>query len=98
MTRILLFKPSTKPRATLFSRIAVGGDAVPVPLDHLGELLVGLQALPFQLRPPVLEELPRPRLAAVVPQLAEGFLEQVGGVQPFVRAEQELEVLAAPSL
>ena len=27
--------------------LAVGGDAVPVPLDHVGEVLVGLQALPL---------------------------------------------------
>ncbi len=87
-----------EPEGDLVARIAVGGDAVPVPVDHLGELLVGLEALPFQLRPPVLEEFPRPRLAAIVPYLPEGFLQQIGGVEPFVRGEQSLEVLARRAL
>jgi hypothetical protein len=37
-------------------RFAVGGDAIPVSLDHVSEVLVGFQTLPFELRPPVLEE------------------------------------------
>ena len=73
---------------------AVGGNAVPVPLDQGGELFVGFQPLPLQLRAPVLEELPRPGLAVVIPQLGEGLLEQIGGVQPLVGGQQELEVLA----
>ena len=32
----------------LVLRLAVGRDAVPVPVDHHGELLVGLQALPLE--------------------------------------------------
>ena len=44
----------------LVLRLAVGRDAVPVPVDHLGELLVGLQALPFECGAPVLEEATRP--------------------------------------
>lgn len=50
-------------------RLAVGGESVPVPIDHVGELLVGFEALPLQLRTPVLEELPCPGFAAVIPQL-----------------------------
>jgi hypothetical protein len=47
-------------------RPAVGGDAVPVAVDHIGEALVGSEALP-------LEETPRPSFAPVVPELAEGL-------------------------
>ena len=75
--------------------LAVGGDAVPVSLDHVGEVLVGFQALPFQLRPPVLEELPRPSLAVVIPELGEGLLQYVGGVQALVGRQQELEIVRA---
>ena len=49
-------------------------------LDHLGELLVGLEPLPFQAPPPVVEEASRPALALAVPELAKGLLEQVGSV------------------
>ena len=60
-------------------------------LDHLGELLVGLQALPLQARPPVLEEATRPAFGVVVPELTEGFLEQVSPVESAVGREQFLE-------
>src|SRR5208283_1980438 len=67
---------------------------VPVPLDHLGEFLIGRQALPLQARPPVIEEFTRPGFAVVVPELAEGFFQQVGGVQALVGRQQQLQVLA----
>ena len=35
---------------------AIGGDAIPMTLDHLGELLVGLETLPLQAGLPILEE------------------------------------------
>src|SRR5918996_937317 len=94
-TRILLFSPSTKPERDLVLRAAVGRDPLPVPLNHRGELLVGTQALPLERRPPVLEEAARPALAPVVPELAERFLEQVGGVQALVGGEQRFEGPAA---
>ena len=43
---------------------------------------------------PVLEEAPRPGFALVVPELAEGLLEQVGGVEALVRGEEKAERLA----
>lgn len=58
--------------------LTVGSNAIPMPLDHLGEFLMGLQPLPLQARPPVLKEPPCPALALVAPQLPEGLLEQVG--------------------
>src|SRR5262245_39339824 len=64
-------------------------------VDHVGELLVGLQSLPFERRAPVLEEMPGPALVLVAPQLTERLLEQVGGVQPLVGAQQSPQCLAA---
>jgi hypothetical protein len=41
--------------------------------------------------PPVLEEAAGPAFPAVVPELAERFLEEIGRVQPLVGGEQRLE-------
>ena len=71
--------------------LAIRRDSVPVVLDHPGELLVRLEALPSQGRLPSFEESPRPLLPLVVPQLAEHLLEQVGFVQPPVGLEQRLQ-------
>ena len=68
--------------------LAVGGDPSPMTLNHFGELLVGRKRLPFQARPPVLEEAPRPTFGVVVPELAEGFLEPASPVEPVVGREQ----------
>lgn len=70
-------------------RATVGGDPLPVTVDHSSELLEGLKVLPLQGVPPVLEEPPCPPFATVFPELAERFLEQVGDVDPLVRLEQE---------
>src|SRR6266852_2715645 len=75
--------------------VAVGREPVPVPVHHRRELLVGTQALPPQGDAPGLEEATRPGLAAVVPELPERFLEQVGDVEPLVGAEQRRERLTA---
>src|SRR5688500_310057 len=52
---------------------AVRGESAPVTLDHVGEAFVGRETLPLELRAPVVEELPCPGLARVIPQLAEGL-------------------------
>src|SRR5947207_15775259 len=64
-------------------------------IDHGGELLVGLEPLPFERRAPVLEEAPRPTLVLVAPELAKGLLEQIGGVQSLVGSQQCPQRLAA---
>jgi hypothetical protein len=46
----------------LVLRPTLGRDAVPVTVDHLGELLVRFEPLPLEAGPPVLEEAPRPNL------------------------------------
>src|SRR5712691_1668592 len=91
----LVVQPLDEAERELVLRAAVGRDPLPVPLNHRGELLVRRQALPLQRRPPVLEEAARPALPAVVPELAERFLEQVRGVQPLVGGEQGRERPAA---
>src|SRR3984885_2230980 len=60
-------------------------------IDHVGEALVGFEALPFEAGAPIVEEAPCPALAPVIPELAEGLLQDVGGAQPLVGGEQELE-------
>lgn len=75
--------------------LAIGGDAIPMTFDHGRKLLEGLKPLPAQTALPVVEEASRPTFAFVVPELAEGFLEQVGGVEPLVGREQRLECLPA---
>jgi hypothetical protein len=47
--------------------LAIGSDSVLMAIDHLGELLVGTQPLPFESGAPVLEEAPCPALALVAP-------------------------------
>ena len=66
-------------------------------VNHIGELHVGRQTLPLEARAPILEEAPRPALTLIVPELAEGLLEEVGGVQALVGREQGLECFPAIS-
>src|SRR5882724_4532231 len=84
-----------KPERDLVLGLAIGSDSVPMTVDHLSELLVGTQPLPFEGGAPVLEEAPCPALAPVAPELVEGFLEQVSGVQALVGGKQRLQCLAA---
>jgi hypothetical protein len=72
-------------------RLAIGGNAVPVTLDHRGELFIRFEALPTQLRFPVIEKLSRPSLGCVRPKLIELLAQDVRGVQPLVRRQQQFE-------
>ena len=60
-------------------------------LDHLGKLLIRLQALPLQAGLPVLEEAPRPAFRVVIPQLPKRFFQHIRRVQPLVRRQQSLQ-------
>jgi hypothetical protein len=71
---------------------AVGGNPVPMSLDHRGKLLIGGQALPAEGFSPVVEEPTGPFFVPVIPQLLERFLQQVGRIQPFVGLQQPAEV------
>src|SRR5512142_2768613 len=86
----LVVDPFDEAQWHLVSLLAIQRDPVPVSLDHPGELLVRLEALPSQRRLPSLEESARPALPLVVPELAEHLLEQVGLVQPPGGREQRL--------
>ena len=57
-------------------------------VDHRRELLVGREPLPLEALCPPREEGAGSALGLVVPELAKGLFEQVGGVQPLVSLEQ----------
>jgi len=63
-------------------------------VNHLSELLIRRKTLPLEAGAPVLKEAPCPTLALVTPQLTEGLLEQVGGMQAFIRGQQRLQRLS----
>ena len=88
-------QPFNESQRDFVFRSAVSGDTIPMLLDHLRELLIGSKPLPFERRLPVLKEAPRPTFALVAPQLTEGLLKQVGGVESLVGTQQGLERLAA---
>jgi hypothetical protein len=48
-----------------------------VTIDELGELLIALDALPLEAGTPIVEELPRPALVVVIPELSKRLLEHV---------------------
>jgi hypothetical protein len=75
--------------------VTVRGDAVPVAVDHRRELLVGREPLPLEALLPTLEEGAGSALGLVVPELAKGLFEQVGGVEPLVGRKQLGEGAAA---
>src|SRR3990172_7493355 len=87
----LVVQPLDQAEAHLVLRPAVGGDSVPVSVDHLRELPVGREPLPLEALLPAVEEGARPALGLVAPELAEGLLEQVGDAEPLVRGQQLLE-------
>src|SRR3954453_14607037 len=89
----LVVDPFDEPQGHLVLFMAIRRDPIPMSLDHPGELLVRLEPLPPQGRPPSVEESPRPNLPLVVPQLTEHLLEQVSLVQPPVGLEQRLQRL-----
>ena len=64
---------------------------VPVPFDQGGKLLEGPEPLPLELLLPAGEELARPAFTPIGPELPELLLEQVGGGQALVGAQQLLE-------
>src|SRR5215471_6104482 len=63
--------------------------------DHRCKLLIRLEPLPLQSGSPVLKEAPGRSFAFIVPKLAEALLEQIGGVEPLVGGEQDLQCLLA---
>src|SRR5713101_1029862 len=74
---------------------AVGCNAVPMTVDHGGELFIRLEPLPLEAGAPVLEEASCPALALIAPQLAKTLLENIGRVEPFVGRQQHLQRLLA---
>ncbi len=91
----LIVEPLHQAEADLVLRVTVRRDALPVAVDHRRERLVGREPLPLEALSPALEEGAGPALGLVAPELAEGLLEQVGGVQSLVGLEQLGEGAAA---
>jgi hypothetical protein len=87
----LVVEPFDEAERDLVLGPTVGGNAVPMPVDHRGEFLVRREPLPLQARAPVLEEASCPTLALVAPQLAETLLENIGRVEPLVGRQQCLQ-------
>ena len=105
MTRRVLFPCSTKPEPYFGLLAAVGRDALPVPLDPRGPLLLRLERLPLKRALRVLEKPARPGLAAIVPQRPERPLRarrpcsRAGELPALSRvpgAPLEREILAVP--
>src|SRR5437868_7520482 len=67
----LVVEPLDEAERDLVLKPAVGGDPVPMTIDHRGELLIRLKPLPLEARAPMIEEAPRPALALVAAPLAE---------------------------
>ena len=63
-------------------------------LNHAGELLVRMQALPFEAVFPTSEKGASAAFGAVIPELPEGLLQNIGGVQAPVGLEQLFECAA----
>src|SRR5260370_1336146 len=89
----LVVEPLDEAQRDFVLRFAVGGDAIPMTINHVGELFVGLQSLPLERCAPVFEEAPRPALVLVAPELAKGLLEQIGGVEALVASQQSPQSL-----
>ncbi len=87
----LVVDPLDQSKTDFVLRMTIGGNAIPMGFNQLGELPIRLQSLPFQVVFPTLEEGPRAAFGAVVPELSEAFLEDVGGVQAPVGLQQFLQ-------
>ena len=83
----LIVQALDKTQGDFILRLAISGDPLPVVFYHLGELFIGPQPLPFECIAPVLKEFPGPGLAGVVPELTEGFLQNIGRIEALVRRE-----------
>lgn len=68
---------------------------MPMGFNQLRELLVGFQPLPFEAVLPSFKEGTRAAFGTVVPELPEGFLEDIGGIQAPVGLKQLLQGPAA---
>src|SRR5919109_3659120 len=61
--------------------VAESGAPLPMTLDHLRKLFVGLQALPLKGHPPSVKETPGPPFCLITPQLPKRLLEQIGRME-----------------
>src|ERR1700690_4260040 len=59
--------------------LAVGGDPIPMSINHLSKFLVGFESLPLEAPPPPPQKQPRPPPPPLAPQPAAGGPCQGGG-------------------
>ena len=88
----LVVEPFDESQGHFVLGLTVRGDPRPVPLDQLRELLERFQSLPSQRGAPLVEELARPRLPAICPELTKLLLQHVRGVESLVGRQQCLEL------
>jgi hypothetical protein len=91
----LVVEPFNEAERHFVLGLAVSSDALPMTINHVGELLVRFEALPLEAGAPVLEEASCPAFFLIAPQLAEGFLQEIRRIEPLVRGQQGLQGLAA---
>ena len=68
--------------------MTIGGNALPMGFNQFGTLPIRLQSLPFQTVFPAFEKRACASFGAIVPELSEAFLEDIGRIQTPVGLEQ----------
>src|SRR4029077_1273199 len=91
----LVVEPFDEAKRDLVLQPAVGGDPIPMTIDHCGELLERFEPLPLETGAPALKEAPGPALTFIAPQLTEALLEDIGRVEALVGRKQRLQSLLA---
>ena len=71
--------------------MTVGGDTIPMVLNHLCKLLIRFKPLPLQAVFPSIKEGTGAALREIIPELAERLFQQVSGIQTSIGAEQFFE-------
>lgn len=90
----LVVQAFDEPERDFVLGLTIRGDPIPVTVNHFSELLQGFESLPAQLTAPVIKELACPSGAVIVPELAEGLFQHLGGVEALIGRQEFLQSLA----
>ncbi len=91
----LVVEPLDKSQRHFVLWPTVSGNAIPMPLDHLGKFLMRSKTFPFERCLPVIKNAPGPSFSLIASQLFKGLLGQIGGVEPLISTEQSFQRLEA---
>src|SRR5262245_8028400 len=91
----LVVETRDKPQRHFVLGVAKGRDSLPMPLDQLRELPIGLEPLPLERRPPMVKEAPCPPFCLITPKLPKRLLEQIGSREALVCGQHFLQSLAS---